>query len=111
MLQANSSAFGMALELLRSPYELAEVKLGYSGEVSSQIPAEFREERLKVHLAVSEHLPTPNSNKDEVKGLSLQRCMFAINHVNNFPSFILDQDKAFKRDCSLLLRWKIPLDM
>ena len=70
VLQANSSAFGMALELLRSPYELAEVKLGYSGEVSSQIPAEFREERLKVHLAVSEHLPTPNSNKDEVKGLS-----------------------------------------
>lgn len=70
VLQANSSALGIALELLRSPYELAEVKLGYSGEVSSQIPAEFREERLKVHLAVSEHLPTSSTNQDEVKGLS-----------------------------------------
>lgn len=70
LLHANSSVVGVALELLRSPYELAEVHLSYSGEVSSQIPADFREERLKVHLALSGSLPTSSTSQDEVKGLS-----------------------------------------
>lgn len=63
-------ARGVSLELLRSPYELSEVKVDYKGEMQAQIPAEFREERLKIHTAYSKHLPRSSTNGDEVKSLS-----------------------------------------
>lgn len=67
---SKTSVDGVALELLTSPYELSEVKVDYKAELQARIPAEFREERLKIHAAYSAHLPKSSVNSDEVRGLS-----------------------------------------
>lgn len=58
------------LELLRSPYELAEVRVTWQGHASASMPLGSKRERIRIDHAHSAGLPTSTESHDEVTAIS-----------------------------------------
>jgi hypothetical protein len=58
------------VELLKSPYELAELKVAWQGHATASMPFGSSKERIRVDHALTPDLPAGQENHDEVTAIS-----------------------------------------
>ncbi len=84
------------VELLRSPYELAEVKVTWQGHVSASIPFGSRRERIRIDHALTSDMPASLENHDEVTAVSPMLSLdYKPNSQLSFQRY--PQDGAFRQ--------------
>jgi hypothetical protein len=59
-----------SIELLRSPYELSEVKAAWQGHASASIPFGSKRERVRIQHSITSDMPVSRANHDEVTAIS-----------------------------------------
>jgi hypothetical protein len=83
------------VELLRSPYELAEVRVSWQGHASASMPLGSKRERIRIDHSRSSGLPASTESHDEVTAVSP---MITLDYQPTSPfSFVrYPQDGSFR---------------